>query len=291
MPRPPLPVAFLNGEFVASADARVSVFDRGFLFGDGVYEVIPVYAGQPFHLVEHLRRLHHSLDGIELATPWDDAWWTAQIRALVERNGGGNQSLYLQLTRGAELGRDHRFPAAATPTVFMFCSATVPRDPAVDRDGLTAVTAEDFRWARCDLKAISLLANVLLKQQAYARGADEVILHRDGRLTEGSVSNVYAVRDGRVATPPLGPELLPGVTRIVILGLCSALGIPVDEVPLGVDDVLRADEVLISSSSREIGAVVRIDGDAIGDGKPGPVYARLRGEFDRLIGDIPAHSS
>ena len=283
MPRPPLPVAFLNGEFVASADARVSVFDRGFLFGDGVYEVIPVYAGQPFHLVEHLRRLDHSLDGIELTTPWDDAWWTTQIRTLVERNGGGNQSLYLQVTRGEEFGRDHRFPASATPTVFMFCTAMVPRDPAVDRDGLTAVTAEDFRWARCDLKAISLLANVLLKQHAYARGADEVILHRGGRLTEASVSNVYAVRDGRVITPPLGRDLLPGVTRIVILGLCSALGIPVDESPLSVDDALGADEVLISSSSREIGAVVRVDGNPIGDGKPGPVYARLRAGFDELV--------
>jgi D-alanine transaminase len=253
--------------------------------------VIPVYAGRPFHLAEHLRRLNHSLAGIQLKAPWDDAWWTAQIDALVGRNGGGNQALYLQITRGAEFGRDHRFPTDATPTVFMFCTATPPREPAVDRDGLTAVTAEDFRWGRCDLKTISLLANVLLKQYAYDAGADEVVLHRDGRLTEASVSNVYLVRDGRIATPPLGRELLPGVTRIVILGLCSALDIPVDETPLTVDRLLAADEAVLSSSTRELAPVVRVDGHVIGDGKPGPVYARLRAEFDRLIGDIPAHSS
>lgn len=283
MARAPLPVAFLNGEFIASADASVSAYDRGFLFGDGVYEVIPVYSGHPFHLVEHLSRLAHSLDGIELAIPWDEAWWKANIEALIEKNGGGNQSLYLQITRGAEFGRDHRFPAGVTPTVFMFCTETPPRDPSVDRDGLTVVTAEDFRWAKCDLKTTSLLANVLLRQYAHAHDADEVVLHRDGRLTEASVSTVFLVRDGGVITPPLGSEILPGITRIVILGLCSALHIPVDETPLTTKDLTRADEVLISSSTREIGPAVRVDGKMVGDGKPGPVYKKLRAAFDDLV--------
>lgn len=285
MARTPLPVAFLDGKFVASEDARVSVFDRGFLFGDGVYEVIPVYGGCPFHLREHLDRLAHSLDGIELPVPWDEAWWKANIDALIEKNGGGNQSLYLQVTRGTEFGRDHRFPNGVTPTVFMFCTATPPRDPAVDRDGLTVVTAEDFRWAKCDLKTTSLLANVLLRQYAHAQGADEVVLHRNGRLTEASVSTVYLVRDGRVITPPLGSEILPGITRIVILGLCSALHIPIDETPLTTKDLTRADEVLISSSTREIGAAVRVDGETVGNGKPGPVFKKLRAAFDELVGN------
>ena len=283
MARAPLPVAFLDGEFIESASARVSAYDRGFLFGDGVYEVIPVYGGRPFHLVEHLRRLAHSLAGIALGVPWNEDWWKAQIEALIEKNGGGNQSLYLQITRGAEFGRDHRFPVGVTPTVFMFCTATPPRDPRVDRDGLSVVTAEDFRWAKCDLKTTSLLANVLLRQYAHAHDADEVVLHRDGRLTEASVSTVYLVRDGRVVTPPLGSEILPGITRIVILGLCSALHIPVDEIPLTTRDLTRADEVLISSSSREIGAAVRVDGEQVGDGKPGPVFKKLRAAFDELV--------
>ena len=283
MPRAPLRYAYLDGQFVEAADARVSAFDRGFLFGDGVYEVIPVYHGAPFRLDAHLARLAHSLAGIELDTPWDDAWWRARITELVERNGSGNQSVYLQITRGAEAGRDHRFPADARPTVFLFSTATPKRDAAVDRDGLTAVSAEDFRWARCDLKTISLLANVLLKQSAAAQGADEVVLHRNGRLTEASVSNLYVVRDGRVATPPLGHELLPGVTRLVVLELCREQGIPVDEAPLSLDDLASADEVLISSSSRELGAIVRVDGKPVGDGKPGPVYRKLRAAFDELI--------
>lgn len=283
MPREPLPVAFLDGEFVAAAGARVSAYDRGFLFGDGVYEVIPVYGGKPFRLDEHLARLAHSLDGIHLATPWDDDWWRRNIATLVERNDGGDQSLYLQVTRGAEFGRDHRFPTDAVPTVFMFCTAMPTRDPAVDTDGLKAVTAEDFRWARCDLKTVSLLANVLLRQYAHDAGADEVVLHRDGRLTEASISNVYIVRDGRVATPPLGRELLPGVTRIVVRGLCDELGIAFDEVPLTLDAISDADEAWVSSSSRELGPIVALDGKPIGDGKPGPVYARVRAAFDESI--------
>lgn len=290
MPRAPLRYAFLDGAFLEAADARVSAFDRGFLFGDGVYEVIPVYRGTPFRLDAHLKRLAHSLGGIELDTPWDDAWWTARIGELVAKNGRGDQSVYLEVTRGAEVGRDHRFPTGVTPTVFMFSTATPARDPAVDRDGLTAVSAEDFRWSRCDLKTVSLLANVLLKQHAAAQGADEVILHRDGRLTEASVSNIYVVRGGRVATPPLGHELLPGITRLVVLELCRALGIAVDETPLALVDLEHADEVLVSSSSRELGPIVRVDGRAVGDGKPGPVYARLRAAFDDLIARIPEHS-
>lgn len=283
MPRAPLPVAFLDDAWIASADARVSAFDRGFLFGDGVYEVIPVYGSAPFRLDEHLLRLRNSLGGIGLTIPWDDDWFRQRIGSLVERNGGGDQSLYLQVTRGAEFGRDHRFPTGVTPTVFMFCTATPARDPSVDAVGLKAVVAVDFRWARCDLKTTSLLANVLLRQYAHEYGADEVILHRDGRLTEASVSNVYVVADGRVATPPLGTELLPGVTRIIVLELCAELGIEVDQSPLTLEGLAAADELWISSSSRELGPVTTLDGAPVGSGKPGPLYAKVRSAFDELI--------
>lgn len=285
MPRAPLPFVFLDGEFIAAADARVSAFDRGFLFGDGAYEVIPVYGGRAFHTDHHLARLARSLEGIELNSPWGDDWWQSRIDELVARNGAGDQSLYLQVTRGAEHGRDHRFPDDAAPTVFMFSTATPARDPAVDRDGLKAITAEDFRWARCDLKTISLLANVLLRQQAHAAGADEVILHRDGHLTEASVSNAYVVSGGSVVTPPLSAELLPGVTRIVTLELCASLGIPVTERALTVDELDAADEVWITSSTREIGPIVSVDGKPVGSGKPGPLYAKLRAAFDDLVAD------
>lgn len=289
MPRAPLPFAFLDGDFVAAADARVSAFDRGFLFGDGVYEVIPVYGGHAFHADHHLARLDRSLAGIGLDTPWDDDWWGSRIDELVTRNGSGDQSLYLQVTRGAEHGRDHRFPTRVEPTVFMFSTATPARDPAVDRDGLKAITAEDFRWARCDLKTISLLANVLLREQAHAAGADEVILHRNGRLTEASVSNAYIVVGGRVVTPPLSAELLPGVTRIVAFELCAALGIPVAERALTVEELNAADEVWITSSTREIGPIVNLDGKPVGDGKPGPLYKKVRAAFDDLIADWRQH--
>lgn len=283
MPRAPLDYAFLNGRFVAAADARVSAFDRGFLFGDGVYEVIPVYGGRAFCADLHLARLANSLAGIELDPPWDDGWWQGRIDELIAKNGSGDQSLYLQVTRGAELGRDHLFPAGVEPTVFMFCTAMPPRDPRVDRDGLRAVAAEDFRWARCDLKTISLLANVLLRQHAHAQGADEVILHRGGRLTEASVSNAFVVRAGRVATPPLGYEILPGVTRIKTIELCGKLGIPVDEQPLTVADLAAADELWVSSSTKEIAPIVELDDKPVGSGKPGPVYTKVRAAFDELI--------
>lgn len=284
MPASPLQWAWLDDGFVAAADARVSAFDRGFLFGDGVYEVIPVYGGHPFRVEAHLERLARSRAGIGLHVPWDDAWLTQCIAGLVERNGGGDQSLYLQVTRGAEFGRDHRYPESLSPTLFMFTTAMPPRDPAVDRDGVAAITAEDNRWARCDLKTTSLLANVLLRQHAHERGADEVILHRDGRLTEASVSNVYLVDDGTVRTPPLGRGLLPGVTRIVVLELCDELGIAVDVTPVEVDALGEADELWISSSTKELAPIGTLDGESVGNGRPGPLYARVREAFDRLVG-------
>lgn len=283
MARPPLPHAFLNGEFIATADAQVSAFDRGFLFGDGVYEVIPVYNGSLFHAEYHLGRLAGSLDGIGLRTPWDDDWWFDRMTDLIDRNGGGNQSLYLQVTRGAEFGRDHRFPAEVQPTVFMFCTATPARDPAVDTQGLKAVTAEDYRWGRCNLKVTSLLANVMLRQYAHEHGADEVVLHRGGRLTEASVSNIFIVRKGCLETPPLSDELLPGITRKVIFQLCALLNLKVVEMALSTTDLQSADELWVSSSTKEVAPIVLLDGKPIGTGKPGPIYAKVRAEFDDLI--------
>lgn len=283
MPRPPLHHGFLDDEFVAATDARVSVFDRGFLFGDGVYEVIPVYHGKLFHADAHLKRLRHSLAGIELEVEYSDGWWLSHMKELVSRNGGGDQSLYLQVTRGAEFGRDHRFPPPETkPTVFMYTTGTPPRDPDVDANGISAVLAEDNRWARCDLKVISLLANVLLRQHAADRGADEVILHRRGRLTEASISNVYVVRNGVVNTPALGKELLPGITREVVLGLCRDEGIEVVETDVTTSAFDDAEEVWVSSSTRELAPITELEGEPVGDGKPGPLYRRVREAFDKL---------
>lgn len=283
MPRPPLHHAFLNDKFVAATDARVSVFDRGFLFGDGVYEVIPVYNGKLFHAEAHLKRLRHSLAGIQLEVEYSDGWWLSHMKELVSRNGGGNQSLYLQITRGAEFGRDHRFPPPETrPTVFMYTTGTPARDPAIDEKGISAVLAEDNRWARCDLKVVSLLANVLLRQLAADRGADEVILHRRGRLTEASIANVYVVHDGVVQTPALGEEILPGITREVVIGLCREEGIEVVETDLMTSVFDDADEVWVSSSTRELAPVTRLENKPVGNGKPGPLYHRMRAAFDLL---------
>lgn len=268
------PFVYLNGEFVPPDRARVSVFDRGFVFGDGVYEVIPVFGGRLFRLEHHLARLERSLAAIRMESPLDAADWEAVFARLVRENGHGDQSIYLQVTRGVA-PRDHAFPAGVRPTVFAYAQALKYPEPAAVAQGVAAVTAADIRWLRCDIKAIALLANALLRQQAIDRGAAEAILIRDGLVTEGAASNIFVVSQGTLITPPNGPFILPGITRDLVLELAHAHGIPAREEPLAEAALYTADEIWMTSSTREILSVTRLNDRPVGSGRPGPLHARL----------------
>jgi D-alanine transaminase len=273
--------AYLNGEFLPLDQARVSVLDRGFIFGDGVYEVIPVYSRRPFRLPEHLRRLQHSLDAIRLPNPMTDADWSRLIHDLVARHAGEDQSIYLQVTRGVAR-RDHAFPKEAKQTVFMMSSPlATPARELVD-NGVACITATDYRWLKCDVKSVSLLGNCLLRQSAADAGAAEVVLFRDGYLTEASASNVFAVRNGRLLSPPKNHLILPGITYDVVLELAAANGIPIELREIPEQEVRNADEIWVTSSTKEVLAVVTLDGRSVGTGKPGPVFWRVHQAFQEF---------
>ncbi|MEK7262771.1 MAG: D-amino acid aminotransferase [Pseudomonadota bacterium] len=265
---------YLNGEFLPPAEARVSAFDRGFVFGDGVYEVIPVFGGRLFRLPHHLARLGNSLREIRMTNPLPAAEWQRVFERLVEIQGGGELSIYLQITRGVA-PRDHAFPPNLAPTVFAY-AAPLKYPPAEEVErGIAAITAPDIRWLRCDIKAIALLPNAMLRSQALDASAAEAILLRDGFMTEGAASNIFVVRGGRLITPPKGPLILPGVTRDLVLELAKAHGIPHAEQPVTEAELRAADEVWMTSSTKEILAITRLDGKPVGNGKPGPLHARL----------------
>lgn len=265
----------LNGQQMPLAEARISPLDRGFLFGDGVYEVVPVYSRRPFRLAQHLSRLQHSLDGIRLANPHDLAAWTALIQGLVDANPWDDQGIYLQVTRGEDNKRDHPFPATVTPTVFAMSMPLVMPSAAVRERGIAAVTAEDNRWSRCDLKATSLLANVLLRQTAVDAGAGETILLRDGLLTEGSAASVLIIRQGTLLAPPPSPLILPGVTYDVVLELAQQHGLPTEIRPITEAELRTADEVWLLSSTKEVLSVTSLDGQPVGTGQPGPLSQQM----------------
>ena len=262
------------------AEAKISVLDRGFIFGDGVYEVIPVYSRKAFRLAEHLQRLQHSLNGIKLANPHGDGEWTKLINELIARNPGADQYLYLHITRGAAK-RDHAFPnPPVKPTVFMM-SSPLPPPAALLQSGVSAVTAPDNRWLRCDIKAISLLPNVLLRQMAVDAGCAETILIRPGSnneppfLTEGAASNIFVVKDGKLLAPPKDNLMLPGITYDVVLEIAAANNIPHEVRRIAVAEVFAADELLLTSSTKEVLAITQLDGKPVGSGKPGAMFARL----------------
>jgi D-alanine transaminase len=273
--------AYLNGEFLPLDQARVPVLDRGFIFGDGVYEVIPVYSRRPFRLPEHLRRLQRSLEAIRLGNPMAEAEWTRLISELVARHAGEDQSIYLQVTRGVAK-RDHAFPASVTPTVFMMSNPLVtPSLDQVER-GATAVTATDYRWLRCDIKVTSLLANCLMRELAADAGADEVVMFRDGCLTEGSSSNVFVVKGGTLLAPPKNHLVLPGITYDVVLELAALKQVPMDVRAITEGEVRGADELWLTSSSKEVLAISRLDGRPVGSGKPGPVFKTVYQAFQEF---------
>jgi D-alanine transaminase len=267
-------IIYLNGEFMPLEEARIPVLDRGFIFGDGVYEVIPVYSRHPFRLPEHLQRLQHSLDGIRLANPLLDPEWTRLTHDIVARNPGDDQSIYFQITRGVAK-RAHEFPQNVKPTVFMMSSPLVTPPPEQVKNGIACITATDFRWLKCDVKSVSLLGNCLLKQAAVDAGVVEVVMFRDGYLTEASASNVCVVRNGVLLAPPKNHLILPGITYDVVLELASVDKIPLEVREVSEQEVRAAQEIWITSSTREVLAVTALDGRAVGDGRPGAMFRRV----------------
>lgn len=271
-------IVHLNGLFLPIEQAFVPVLDRGFIFGDGVYEVIPVYSRRPFRLQEHLQRLQNSLDAIRLDNPHNNAEWENLINALVARNEGDDQYVYFHITRGVAK-RDHAFPKDTPPTIFMMSNplTTPPRE--LCENGVAAVSAVDNRWDRCDIKAISLLPNVLLRQFAIDHGAIETIMFRNDILTEGSASNIFAVEKGVILAPPKDHHMLPGITYDLILELAEANRIPVQIGKFNRGRIQSADELWLTSSTKEVLPITTLDGHAIGNGKPGTLFWQMYGWY------------
>jgi D-alanine transaminase len=277
----PLPICYLNGEFQKLRDARVSPLDRAFLFGDSVYEVLPVFRGRMFRFREHFDRLARSLKEIGLASPHTHAQWLEILEDLIERNGGGTMYVYVQVTRGMEYGRNHAFPATIVPGVFAMAAPLPPLTDELRANGVSAITVEDFRWGRCDIKSTALLANVLMKQRAAEAGTQEAIIVRDGDVMEGSSTSIFVVKDGRIATPPNSNRILPGTTREVALELADGT-MQVTVRRVSVEELRGADEVWMSAATRDVLPVTRIDGRPVGTGKPGPLWQRMNESFDAL---------
>jgi D-alanine transaminase len=271
----PLPLVWLDGRLLPLAEARISPLDRGFLFGDGVYEVLPVYGGRAYRLDEHLARLDRSLKEIRMPPAVDRAGWLAAFGALVHGNGGGDLLLYVQVTRGVEPERNHVPQAGTRPTVFA-CVQPLPVIPAaLIENGVAAITAEDIRWDRCDIKSTSLLGNLLLRWMAADAGSAETILLREGNLTEGSTSSAHVVKNALIATPPQSNAILPGTTRSVLFELAERAGIGSERRAVSEAELRSADEIVIASAGGGIRAVTKLDGKPVGAGAPGPVFRRI----------------
>jgi D-alanine transaminase len=282
----PLPVCYLGGEYQPLEAARVSPLDRAFLFGDAVYEVLPVYLGRPFRLRQHLERLDRSLAGIRMQPPLTHGDWAHICQQLVSRNDVTEAYLYLQVSRGMEFGRNHAWPADLKPTVFAYCSQLDPLSDEIQARGVAAITAPDIRWARRDIKSTALLANILLKKLAADAGAFETILLEDGQLTEGSSTTVHVVSGGTVHTPPNGYHILPGTTRDVVTELAQLLSIPVASAPVSEAQLRGADEIWLAFSTRGVLPVTRLDGKPVGSGRPGPLFERIQTAFLNYARDL-----
>ncbi len=270
---------YLNGEFLPLGEARIPVMDRGFLFGDSIYEVIPAYGGRLFRLQQHLQRLENSLHAIQMENPLSPPEWESMLATLTTQYQGEDQSVYLQVTRGVAPSRDHAIPEGVTPTLFAIATPFPAIDPQVYERGIAAITLDDIRWRFCNIKATTLLPNVLLRQEAKERGAMEAILIRDGLAMEGAASNLFIVDDGQIITPPKGEHLLPGVTRDLLLELAAEAEIPYCEAPVRAEQLDSADEIWLTSSTREIMPVTRLDDRPINNGQPGELWQKL---FDRF---------
>ncbi len=286
-PLPDTP-CYLNGEYTRVCDAKVSVLDRGFIFGDGLYEVVPVYGQRLFRFDEHMARLQRGLGKVRMANPHDREGWLQRCRhlvsALAAQTGAQDQLVYIQITRGVA-PRDHVMPAGIAPTVYMMVTPMKPPAPEQRHHGVACVTARDFRWERGDIKSISLLGNVLARQISADHDAVETIMFRDGYLTEAAASNVWVVHEGALLGPPKSEHLLEGIRFELLRELCEEVGIAYNLRPIAEADVRSADELLLSSATKEVLAVTQLDGEAVGHGalrgKVGPVYARLFEAYQR----------
>ncbi len=267
-------IVYLNGEFLDAAEAKIPVLDRGFIFGDGIYELIPAYSGHPFRLQEHLKRLANSLAAVRISNPYSLERWVAIIHELIVKNTGTDQAVYFQVTRGVAR-RDHAMPSGIQPTVFMMSNPISPPSAAALENGISATTLQDTRWQNCHIKSISLLANVLLRQEAVDAHTDEAILIRAGKVTEGAASNVFIVHKACIKTPPNSPLLLPGITRDLLLELAKIHDLETAEVEISESELASADEIWLSSSLKEVLAVTRLNGRGVGDGRPGPIWKKM----------------
>jgi D-alanine transaminase len=267
-------MVYLNGKFMPIEEARVPVLDRGFIFGDGVYELVPVYSRVPFRLEEHLNRLERSLAAVKIRNPHTRAEWRDIVLQLVAKQPFEDQGVYFQVTRGVAK-RDHSFPKDATPTVFGMSNPLVTPPKELVERGASCVTAVDERWLHCDIKSISLLGNCMMRQLSAEQGGVETIMFRDGKLTEASASNVFVVRSGVILSPPKTNLILPGITYDVVVELAQGAALPLEFRDITRDEVFSADELWVTSSSKEVLPVVKLDDKVIGSGKPGPVFAKM----------------
>lgn len=278
---PPLP-CYLNGEFTELPNAKISVMDRGFIFGDGVYEVVPVYGGQLFRFAQHMARLDRSLAELRIANPLTSAQWADIAHKLIVSHAHStgasvqniDQLIYIQITRGVAM-RDHVMPTDITPTVFVMINAMKLPSDAMRSQGVACVTADDFRWEKAHIKSTSLLGSVLARQISFDAGATETIMFRDGFLSEAAASNVWVVKDGKVLGTPKDNLVLEGIRYRLIEDICRARGIPFELRRVSREEVRNADELLLSSATKEVLPVTTLDGKPVGQGKPGPVYAQL----------------
>jgi D-alanine transaminase len=281
-----LPLCYLNGEYLPLADARVSPFDRAFLFGDAVYEVVPVYNGRPFRLKEHVDRLNRSLESIRMTAPLTHAEWAVICTRLLEPAKAKDSYIYLQVTRGAEMGRNHAWPEGLTPTIFGYVTVSDPIPAAMIERGVAAVSAAEIRWARRDIKSTALLANILLKKLAADKGAFETMMLENGELTEGSSTTVHVISKGVIYTPPNGHHILPGTTRDVVTELAARLKMPSEAARIPEAMLRSADEIWLAFATRGLLAVTTLDAKPVGNGVPGPLFKRMHAAFLDYIQEL-----
>lgn len=275
-------IVYLNGEYLRLGDAKVSVLDRGFIFGDGIYDVVPAYSGRPFRMAEHLARLERSLASIQIRVDMQRADWEELVTDLIHRSDLGDCMVYIQVTRGVAR-RDHAFPKNATPTIFCMVSPFVRPNAAQRDQGLSAIAIPDLRWLRCEIKSISLLGNVLAKQAAADADVDEVLQFRDGLLSEGASCNVWVVKDGVLLAPPRSNLILEGIRYGLMEELAAQAGIPFQARPIPEAEVDQADELMMTSATKEILPITTYNSKPVGTGQPGPVYKKLRAGYDQAI--------
>jgi len=281
---------YLNGKFTPLAEAQVSVLDRGFLFADGVYEVIPAYGGKLFRLPQHLNRLNNSLEAIRMAPVMSHQQWEKVLNKLLTAHQESDQSVYIQVTRGSGVNRDHKLPTDYQPTIFAMCQTIVTADLTTIAKGISAITLDDIRWDWCHIKSVALLGNILLKQQASDQQCAEAILLRDGYATEGSASNLFIIEDNKLITPPKSHNLLPGITRDLVLELAQQEGLECQEREISEQQLTHASEIWLTSSTREIMPVTELNRQPINNGKPGAIWQKISRHYSDFKNQLRTHN-